>query len=120
MGSGDPEELSGFGVVGRVGLFQADAAKPLGLPAWVVETVALSCPQGLLARQAAQDSHPDNVIPVKITPIKAILGFVPIGFSFLPRLEVSPRRPPVRSLPPAVAAAQGISRSRNAPKAGGL
>ena len=47
------------------------------------ETVALSCPQSLLAWQAPQDSHPDNVIAVKTTPIKAIPGFVPIGFSFL-------------------------------------
>jgi hypothetical protein len=34
-------------------------------------------------RLAASDSHPNTVVPVNTRPIKAILGFVPIGFSFL-------------------------------------
>jgi hypothetical protein len=55
----------------------------LGLVVGTADAVALSCPQGLLARHAAQDSHPDKVMPVQTTPIKAIPGFVPIGFSFL-------------------------------------
>jgi hypothetical protein len=52
------------------------------LLAGATETVVFSCPQGLLARQASQDSQPDKVIPVQAIAIKAILGFVPIGFSF--------------------------------------
>jgi hypothetical protein len=77
----DPAEASGPGVVVRAWFDQPDACKPVALPVWLVETVAF-CPHGLFVRQAAQLSQPDKVIVVQITPIKAIPGFMPIGFSF--------------------------------------
>ena len=73
----DPLEDSGLAVVVRAWLAQA------GLLAWADDSVVLSCPQSLPAPQAAQDSHPDNVMAIQTRPVKAIPGFVPIGFSFL-------------------------------------
>jgi hypothetical protein len=68
-------------VAGRAALPQPTGVEyAFGDPA---EAVAFCWPKGLLARQAAQDSQPDNVIPLTTKPIKAIPGFVPIGFYFL-------------------------------------
>jgi hypothetical protein len=73
-----PFESGGFVVLFRAWLFQPkDAGEAVG----AADTVAW--PQGLLGRQALQDSHPDNVMAVQTRPVKAIPGFVPIGFSFL-------------------------------------
>jgi hypothetical protein len=84
MGVADAVASSALPMAGRAGLLPAGvAAKLFGLLVGTADAVALSCPQGLLARQAEQDSHPANVIPVQTRPIKAIAGFVPIGFSFL-------------------------------------
>lgn len=72
----DAVASSGLPVVVRAWLFEVGVA-------YVLEYVVGVADAGLLARQAAQDSHPDNVIPVRTRPIKAIPGVLPIGFSFL-------------------------------------
>jgi hypothetical protein len=72
---------SGVPVAVRAWLPQADVGLTLGPAGRAADVVKPLWLIGL--RLAVSDSQPDNVTPVNTKPIKAILGFEPIGFSFL-------------------------------------
>jgi hypothetical protein len=69
------------GAVVRDWLPHAEVGYPLGVVVWAAEAVIPLWLNGL--RLPTSDSHPHKVLPAKNRPIQAILGFVPIGCSFL-------------------------------------